>query len=44
MIRAALDRNPGHRPLPSELADALEPVVAGLPDAAADLQGQALNR
>ena len=43
-IRAALDRNPGHRPLPSELADALEPVVAGLPDAAADLQGQALNR
>ena len=31
VIRAALDRNPGHRPLPSELADALEPVVAGLP-------------
>ena len=31
VIRSALDRNPGRRPLPSELADALEPVVAGLP-------------
>ena len=31
VIGAALDRHPGRRPLPSELADALEPVVAGLP-------------
>lgn len=31
VIRAALDRYPGRRPSPSELADALEPVVAGLP-------------
>ena len=31
VLRAALDRRPSARPLPSELADALEPVVAGLP-------------
>ncbi len=31
VVRAALDRRPSARPLPSELADALEPVVAGLP-------------
>ena len=31
VLLAALDRNPRRRPLPSELADALEPVVAGLP-------------
>lgn len=31
VVRAALDRRPSARPLPSELADELEPVVAGLP-------------
>ena len=31
VLLATLDRNPRRRPLPSELADALEPVVAGLP-------------
>jgi serine/threonine-protein kinase len=31
VVLAALDRRPAARPLPSELADALEPVVADLP-------------
>ena len=31
VVYAALDRDPAKRPLPAELADALEPVVAGLP-------------
>jgi serine/threonine-protein kinase len=31
VVLAALDRDPRRRPLPSEVADALEPVVAGLP-------------
>ena len=31
VVYAALDPDPDKRPLPAELADALEPVVAGLP-------------
>jgi serine/threonine-protein kinase len=31
VVYAALDPDPAKRPLPAELADALEPVVAGLP-------------
>jgi len=31
VVLAALDRRPAARPLPAELADALEPVVAALP-------------
>lgn len=31
VIGAALDRDPDNRPLPSEIVDALEPVLGGLP-------------
>jgi serine/threonine-protein kinase len=31
VVMAALDKRPSARPLPAELADALEPAVAGLP-------------
>jgi serine/threonine protein kinase len=32
VLHAALDRDPGNRPLPHEVVDALEPVVAALPE------------
>ena len=44
ILYAALERDPADRPLPHEVAGALEPVLARQPAATADLQGQALNR
>ena len=40
VVYAALEPDPADRPLPHEIADALEPVLAAQPPAAADLQGQ----